>query len=358
MTLSINKLQKLLSSKGMIIKKIYDISGLCVYIEIMYINNADTIMLYIPSKYEISSGGGDNVHKLHYLEINDDGTIPMNYAENPDDIEMENKYQEIDIDNSNNKDDIEKYLEESYNFPIELKDIDKNDINELKDIFRQLRRLKFCVQNLKYKLCIFYKYYVCCIRRDDTYECYSIENFSSNKKRNLVITIDLESLYSEINTITMDVKNIYRGIFHVLDRNQNKHVRKLQKMMEYKANFDFLSTGVIEQKIKYKNYLEKLEILLLNLLTSEKKIIDDITNIQENYANKKALYQDIEKSHLISKKEEELNNINQVKQDIICNILKVKSNLESLSLKVDQICFDNTVMLNTIIKNFEQLSKI
>jgi len=61
---------------------------------------------------------------------------------------------------------------------------------------------------------------------------------------------------------------------------------------------------------------------------------------------------------LISKKEEELNNINQVKQEIICNILKVKSNLESLSLKVDQICFDNTVMLNTIIKNFEQLSKI
>jgi len=40
------------------------------------------------------------------------------------------------------------------------------------------------------------------------------------------------------------------------------------------------------------------------------------------------------------------------------NIIKIKMVTENITLKFDQICFDNTVMLNAIVKNFDQLSKI
>ena len=359
MTLSLNKLEKVLSSKGMIIKKIYTISNLCVYIELMHINNVDSIMLYIPSKYEIDAGQGNNTYKIHFLELNDDGTIPNDYADSPDDIEMENKYEEVDINVSTiGQYNIEKYLEESYKCPVSLKEVEKNDINELKDVFRQLKRLKFCVQSLKYKLCIFYKCYICCIRRDNTYECYSIENFTGNRCRNLAVTTDLETFYEKINTMDTDVKNVRRGVFHVLDKNQNKNVCNLQKIMDYKNTFELLSNQVTEQKDKNKAWLEKLETLLSNLLGAEKNIIEDIMNIQEKYANKTSLHQDIEKSHMISKKENDLTNIQEIKQDIMRNIIKIKMVAENITLKFDQICFDNTVMLNTIVKNFDQLSKI
>ena len=357
MTLSISKLEKLLLSKSMIIKKIYTIGNLCVYIEVMNMNNTETIMIYIPSKYEINAGNGDNLYKIHFLQINDDGTIPTDYAEVPNDIDIGDNYQEVDI-NTIEKDNIEKHLEESYNCPVSLKDIGKEDINELKDIFRQLRRLRFCVQSLKYKLCIFYKFYMCCIRRDDTYECYSVENFNTNNNRKLVVTIDLETLYEKINTVETDSKSVYKGVFYVLNKNQNKHIRNLQKMLEYTTNFDLLSIDITNQKNKYQTYLEKLETMLTNLLTAEKDIIENIITIKEKYLNKKDLHHDIEKSHLISKKEDEITNINYIKQDVIRNILKVKMNMENLSLKVDQICFDNTVMLDTIIKNFDKLSQI
>ena len=53
-----------------------------------------------------------------------------------------------------------------------------------------------------------------------------------------------------------------------------------------------------------------------------------------------------------------MTNIQEIKQDIMRNIIKIKMVTENITLKFDQICFDNTVMLNTIVKNFDQISKI
>ena len=53
MTLSLNKLEQLLAHTGLLIKKIFIIGDLCVYIELLSTRNAEICMLYIPSKYEI-----------------------------------------------------------------------------------------------------------------------------------------------------------------------------------------------------------------------------------------------------------------------------------------------------------------
>lgn len=362
MPLSINKLEKLLSTKGMIIKSVYSVGGMCVYLDIMHISTGETLFLYIPSKYEINAEH-DNVHKLHYLEVNEDGSIPSDYAEQPEEEEIADKYEEIDVDNTDIKKqkDIEEYLTNNYDCPVSLENSSKEDINEIKEIFRQLRRLKFCVKNINYKLCIVYKYYFCCIKRDGSYECYSVENLNMNNKRRIIVTTDLEAMYEQLGTIEKDIISIRKGIYKVLDKNQNKHVNNLQKIMEYKTNFNSLSDRVIIQKKKYKEYLNKLEKMLSKLSTAEKMIILEINGIHEKYRGEygvKTLHNDIEKNNLLHKKERELTNINETKQEIISNINKIKLNLESLSLKIDQICFDNIVMMDTIIKNFEYLSKI
>ena len=361
MPLSINKLEKLLSTKNMIIKNVYSIGNLCVYLDIMHASTGETLFLYIPSKYEIPSDH-HSVHKLHYLEVNEDGSIPSDYAEQPEDEEIEDKYDEINVNSDINKQkNIEEYLTSNYDCPVSLENSTRDDISEIKEIFRQLRRLKFCVKNVNYKLCIVYKYYFCCIKRDGSYECYSVENLNMTNRRRIIVTIDLESMYEQLNTIDKDIISIRKGIYKVLDRNQNKHVNNLEKMMAYKANFNILSVGVMEQKKKYKEYLSKLEKMLSKIITTEKTIILEINAIHDKYKGEigiKTLHNDIEKNNLIKKKEDELSNITQIKQEIIININNLKLNLESLSLKIDQICFDNIVMMDTIIKNFEYLRKI
>jgi hypothetical protein len=364
MPLSINKLEKLLIGKGLLPKKFFTVDGLCVYLEVLNISNAESFMLYIPSKYEIQIHSGENVYKIEYLDITDDGNIPGDYAGEPDNFELERQYEEIDIDldlNSKKGQDMAEHLEENYNHPLSLKDISKNDTVQLREIFRQLRRLRFCVQNLKYKLCILFKDYLCCIRRDDTFEGFLVQHLRGPMEKKLMVAIDLESLYEKFESLSIDLKIIREGVYRVLDKNQDKHIRNLQKMLEHKNDLVILSNNVTQKKTKYSQHLTRLEQLLTDLNAAEKLVLEKLLSIESRYnaeTSLKGLHTDIEKSHQISKQESELSKINAIKQELIHNILIVKTKHENLSLKIDSIVFDSNVMVDAILRNLVKLSEV
>lgn len=362
MPLSLHKLEKIISKNGLLVRKIYTIHNYCVYLELLCINTADVCMLYIPSKYEIKGRGSDNEYKMDYVDINEDGNIPVDYGGDPDNFDLENTYNEVDIGLEASHKNMEGQLEESYKHPLSLKDMSKNDKNHLREIFRQLRRLKFCVQNLKYKLCITYKSYLCCIRRDDTFECFNIMSMGCiNDERSLLVTFDIETFYSKADSLTEDIKTIREGIYKVLDKNQIKHTGNLYKILEYKTTLISGSESCLKKKKQYTEGIIKLEKMLLELGTAEDLVVSKLMEIDNKYNNDqsvKGIYMDIEKSHVRSKHESELTNINTVKQEIISNIMELKLKRETMSLKLDKIFFDNTVMIDAILKNFKLLTEL
>ena len=366
MTLSLNKLEKLLSKRGLIPKKYFTVDHLIVYIEVLSIANADSFMLYIPSKYDIEIGEGNDVFKIRYVDITEDGNIPSDYAGEPDNFDLDKDYDGDDIDLSPDAQhkNMEGYLEEKYNHPVSLKDGKniKKDIGvQLREVFRQLRRLKFCTKSLKYKLAIIFNDYICCIRRDDTYECLFVHSSGGSDERKLMVTIDLETLYEKIDSVSIDIKTVREGIYRVLDKNQGKHIRNIQKMLENKNNIVTFSDLVSTKKAQYSKYLINLEQMLSDLTHAEKKNVEKLMQIEDKYsgeASLKSMHSDIEKTHQISKYENELSRINGVKQELIRNILLVKTKHENLSLRVDNIMFDNIIMIDAILKNFVKLSKI
>ena len=365
MALSFNKLEKLLTRKGLIPKKFFIMHGFIVYIEVLSIENADSFMLYIPSKYEIAIGLGDDVFKVKYIDVTEDGHIPGDYAGEPDNFDLDKEYDCDDIDLSpglRSKGNLADHLEEKYNHPVSLKDNNKSDdIKQLREVFRQLRRLKFCTQSLKYKIAITFNNYLCCIRRDDTYECFFINSFGGSSDKRLMVTIDLETLYEKIDSVSIDIKTIREGIYRVLDKNQGKHIQNIHKLLEQKTVLTKFSNIVLRKKEQYSTYLKSLEQLLIDLTRAEKKIIDKLLEIEDKYsgqASLKGLHSDIEKTHQIGKYETELSRINSIKQELIRNILIVKSKHENLSLRVDNIVFDNIIMIDAILKNFVKLSEV
>ena len=252
MPLSFNKLEKLLTGRGLIPKKYFVIKGVIVYIEVLSISNADSFMLYIPSKYEIDIGNDNDVYKLKYIDITEDGHIPADYAGEPDNFDLDKNYdgEDIDLSPGINHKDITGYLEEKYKHPVSLKDNNNtSNIIQLREVFRQLRRLKFCTQSVKYKIVIVSGSYLCCIRRDDTYECFFIQNFEEITERRLMVSIDLETLYEKINSVSIDIKTVRDGIYRVLDKNQLKHVRNIEKMLEHKNQITSFSDLVSKKKI-------------------------------------------------------------------------------------------------------------
>jgi hypothetical protein len=363
MSLSINKLDGLLASRGLVPKKYFSIKRSCVYIEVLSLATADRFMLYIPSKYDITLNGGNDVYNLEYMEVTEDGNIPSDYAGEPDNFDLEKQYDGIDlsIDPTDQTKDISASLEESYNHPVSLKDVSHTEKQRIREVFRQLRRLKFCVQSISYKLCIFYKCFLCCIRRDDTFEGFVAARYPGTPTMSLMVTLDLEALYGKLDSVSVDIATVREGVCRVLDRNYHRHTVNLGKMLSHKDTLTSSGDSVARKKAKYVSYLSRLSAMLATTNLAEEKQLEKLARIEEQYtaeASVKGLHSDIERSHQVAKCDGEIGKIGAVKEEIVRNIIGVRRKIEDLSLRADRICFDNSVMIDAIVKNFIQLSEL
>lgn len=364
MPLSLKKLEDLLASKGFICKTYFKLEEFCIYIEVFSVQDATSFMLYVSSRYELKVENRDNIYELKYMEMmKEDENITSNYANEPDDVDIEEFYNNININlNNYNKQnsDLEKMLLEDYNKQLSIKDVNKEDKQNLKDIFRQLNRFMYCVQNIKYKLSIFYKNFLCSITKDDELDCFLIINYPRNDDRKLYIYIDLKTLYIKMDTFSTDIRTVKDGIYKLLNQNQIKHSKVLNDMLEQKIEILQYSEVVQQKKENIQLYISQFETLLVNLNSNEKSVIEKLEKVRAQFSDYgiKGLHDDIEKSHLTAHYESELEKINNVKQEIIGNIVKLKTQHENITLKMDKILFDNSIMINEISKNFLKLAEI
>jgi hypothetical protein len=359
MVLSFNKLDKFLKSKGFICKNYFVIDSACIYIEIFNINTADSIMLYIPSKYEIKvDSDTNNVYNVKFIDIDENDTNMLeNFKKNEDDVDK--YYDEVNVNFSpeNKNEDLESKLKDNYNRPINLK---KKTLETFKDIFRQLNRLKLCVQKLNYKLCIINENYVCFIKKDNSLDCLQVKEYNSNNMK-MMVSIDLETLYSKIGCLNQDITLLQNSVYKILNNSQIKHINMLNSMIEKVNNINQQTNDVTLKKEQINNSISELEILLNKIQTSETFLYEKIMNINDKYdsdSTLKGLHTDIERTHMISKLENELKELQTVKQEIFKNLINYKIEQQNIMLSIDQILFDNSIMINQLINNFKLLHEL
>ena len=68
------------------------------------------------------------------------------------------------------------------------------------------------------------------------------------------------------------------------------------------------------------------------------------------------MYNDIQRTQEISIEERKLDDINKTKEIIIKDMLFWKTKKQNITLMIDKIFFDNSIMLNKICLNFSKLS--
>ena len=354
--LSIEKLDKLLSKNGFTINKIYLFNGICKYIKILSINDASMFFLSIPSKYKIKSNE-KNSYTIEYINLDSHKNIVEDYTGEPDKLHLESMYNEVDINDACQGENMEKTLEKSYNRPITLKDINREDIKDINNLFRQINRIKFCVYNIEYKICIEYKEYIIFINAENDIECIIINNYSGKECYNMYIIIDLKMFYKNVNIISVNIRKVHEGIHKVLNKNQILHTKTFNVLLNHEQDVNSVLTSLNNKKVEYEQTILHLYNMLEKLIDTEKKIIEKLIEHEERYKNTNRVYNDIEKTRMLTKYTTELDEVNNTKQDIIKNILSLKSKKEDMFLFVDKLLFDNNVMLDAIIKNIEKAKK-
>ena len=357
MSLSLAKLENLLVSKGFVVINYFELDEACFYIELFAVKTADTFLMYIPSKYNFPITNGTNSFKIKYLDIDNADNVPDEYAVKQDDVDIEDIYGNTNIELSADKKNMEEELENNYKRPISLRDISGNDTLTLKAIHRQLRRFKYCVQNLKYKLAVIYKNYICAIRRDDSIDFFSVKNYPRNDSKKLMIIIDLETFYDSNENLLNDIQIVRESIYKLLEKNQGTQARMISKILENKKDVIVMPQELQRKKVRYNKMTRELFVMLNTVTDAENKISEQLEALNTKY-QESSLENDINKAHERDKLEKELDNINRIKSDIGKNILVLREKRENKILSIDKLSFDNAVMLDVILKNFSKLKSI
>ena len=357
MSLSLAKLENLLASKGFVVINYFELDEACFYIELFAVKTADTFLMYIPSKYTFPITNGINSFKIKYLDIDNADNVPDEYAVKQEDVDIEDIYGNTNIELSADKKNMEEELENNYKRPISLRDISGNDTLTLKAIHRQLRRFKYCVQNLKYKLAVIYKNYICAIRRDDSIDFFSVKNYPRNDSKKLMIIIDLETFYHSNENLLNDIQIVRESIYKLLEKNQGTQARMISKILENKKDVIVMPQELQRKKVRYNKMTRELFVMLNTMTDAENKIIEDLEALNTKY-QESTLENDINKAHERDKLEKELDKINTIKSDIGKNILVLREKRENKILSIDKLSFDNAVMLDVILKNFSKLKTI
>lgn len=353
MTLSLTKLQELLQTKGFIPVKYFIFQKRCFYVELFSIKTCDVFLLYIPSKYHIEILEKlENVYKMKLIDININDNITDDYAG-----EKSEKYKNHNIHVDPHVDEeLEKHLENNYKQEITLSNISEEELNSIKQIYRQLKRLKYCFQNIKYKLAIFYLNYICSIDRQDEISCFNIKHFSKNNIKKMLILTDLETVFEKNDNIMNDIISVRSSIYDILQKNQGRHIELIDKMIENKKEIINIPKQVEVRNCYYDHLLEELNIMINTMNDSERKVIEKLQELQNQKLA--GISNDIMNAQQKANMETELSEINDIKADITSNIMSIRNKKENTILEIDKIMFDNTVMFDAIIKNFSKLKDI
>lgn len=358
MPLSINKLQEFLTSKGFVPVRFFILDEYVFYIEVLSVKTASSFYIYIPSKYEFAMKPGTDAYKIHYIDMEGTSDNTADEYAGAKGVDVESIYGgDINLSPDNGK--IEDHLVENYKRPISLEDISTEDRTVLKAIYRQVKRLRYCVQNIKYKIAIVYKNYICAIRRDDTIDCFSLSHYPRRDNKKLMIIADLEMFYEKYEKMDSDINTVRTGVYKILQKNQNRHAFMISKLLENKEELSSVAGKTGARKIKYDTNMKKLQRMLEVMNISERKTLSQINELEEQRGDvgKQGMNNDIEIAHRKSQLEDEIKTINSIKEEIMRNISILRQRKEDSALSIDKIMFDNTVMFDCMVKNFAELKK-
>lgn len=370
MSLSIKKLEGLLSEKGFKVVAYFIVHKYCAYVEAISINNADRVLISIPEKYEFKmhSDSSKGIYRIHSIDMNDEDEISDDFAGKPTEADIEKIYDKViggispSVTGLGKGSNIASNLEESYHRRISLYDLEQDDIKNLKSLYRQIKRLRFCMQSVRYKLAVVSQNYVCILERDSGVDVYQISRYSGSDKK-LLTMVDLEFFFEKTENednarIYRDIKTLKDNLYRILNNTQDNHLAMLDKLISTKTILEGNVHMIRGKKAEYAAYLEKFETLLGRTLTSENMIKSQLDDLNKHYRGGfHGVHSDSNTFMKKNQLETELSKIKKTKEEISKNMLDLRQKNDVLYLNTDNTIFDNVVMVAAILKNVEELVK-
>jgi hypothetical protein len=341
----------------------------------------EAIMISIPSEYNFAVRP-DKEDEINCFQLT---RIPLGEGDdhNDDEKKVENTYSlnrsntravHIDIPSYYHKAPLSEHLQDLYknNTPMAVfPTFEENNI-VVKNIYKQTKRLKYCIRGVQHKLCIKQQGYMTVLDDGDNIVGFSVErveevrgeNYSPRRlntldadgdERCLYIVINFKIFHDKVKNIETEVNRILSSVYDILNSNHQTHAINIKKILQDNNEILQHSQEIYQNKLDYQGYLNKYRTHLSGVLKEEEIIKEELEALVNQSKN---LKQQVKNSQAIKKSQKRLEELEQVKNELVETILELKKNHENVILKTDMILFDNLVMLDKIILNVSMLNKL
>ena len=330
-----------------------------LFIEILSSRRAIPILLSVPSSFaqELSSD---------YIQLSRE-TVNHNTHDNVEDYTkvsepfIEQTYNNIthhiDIPVQHKK-PMSYHLQTSYQHPVVMNDKSEEFIFTKKLITRQLGRLKYCIQGIPHRIgCI--NSSLCCYLsfHDSSIHMFkSVSSLREQKGSKLYVVIELALFHDKIDSIEEEAEQILNGIYKILTHTQTSHVENISKLIERLPSIQSTSDKLLSYKKYYLEHIEKYVELLAKWTEKQEKSELKLSIANEQLPN--SIRHDMKRTHTIDRLHKQIAECKKARREIIAGLEKIRGDNEHLSLDLDYVLFDNIVMIDKTIQNFDYLTKL
>lgn len=336
---SIQKLNDILTSNGLIPVRYLRYHKILRFIEVNCLSNAETFLIEIPVDFEIKIEiNNQDVFKISKIDLDD---------KNLDDQDNEDLIIEDPLPSN-----IPDKLDKMYRQSIKISDFKDQDLVKISKMMKQLKRLGRTMRETSFRLSLNTNNFLCVLDEDYQPIGYLIHDFKTKIKRRLMALGDLQIVYDSISRIPEITRHIHFSIYQILSKNQHQQTRDIIKLLTSENDILHKSEIISNKKVGYLEIIEKYESLLSEILEKEQLKISEIDILRGSMSTDT---NEISRKHHF---ESELAKIRKVKHETLENLDRLKGRYHSISLKADEILFDNTKMLDEIVSNFENLSNL
>lgn len=356
---SLKRLRDFFHSKKISILHQFISDSSIVFIKIKLDSIEDNMLLYFPSKYDISPD-----YDVPYTEIvpYDLSEKDMLYIQEQTEKEMKENYGELAFDNDDNSDEHFKEINIS----------DNKDINIRKSLViytNQLNKFKNCVAKLKYKLSILSNNVLCTINRHNELETYIIKDgkgLISNIidgvtdevhyiTQEMYIVIDLPSFYEKLPTVKDDVIKFYKNFYHILNRAHTKQTALAEIKLK---NHQLLVTKMITMYKTKSNFLDMIDKLHTTYETAkvqEEQIIQRVKILEDQKNKNPELINDSERTFKLSKNEKDLQSVRESIKKVLNTLSEIKKQYHNFLISYDSTISETNIYLKNIEESMKRL---
>lgn len=358
MKISLDKLEKLLSEKDMIISRFFlSERKKCKYVEITSTKNTIVFILSVSSSYEINLGDATNYVILKDRKIYDNSNVFDQYVDKERMIGIETNYEAFQTNEYDKTyGNIEKDIEDKYNKTLSLFNKDRNVGN---NILRQLRRLGLCMNGTKYNLSICVNDLFFIGENGNKVKGFRVDDDYKSDTRKVRVVIDIGLLHDRMDLLDNNILEIHKNLIKIMTSSINKHVKITNSFVNTNSLSNIVesldkNTEIINDKIKeLVNVLNGIRKDEINLIEKKLREQNDINKKFYTRAIKKELdYEKVTSTYTLK-----LNELRNIKQKTVDDIINMKEQYMNKILVYDDLIFETVVMVETIKSNISKFSQ-